>query len=228
MSSGFGRGRKIEAQPQCIEERAFPVGRGQALQIERARQRFAAAAHGQLDRRRTRDAQQPPAQLLPRFERPAVERDDLVAIVEAGHGGGRSSRWRGQHGAQPVDAVDVERGVEEDRQQQVRNRSRGNNDESLPDRLPIERARKIAFGNRLALSRFALVEKPNEAAQRNRRNRPLRLIAPETAHEERLAEADREAQHLHAEQPAREIVSELVERDQDADGHQECSNGRQE
>ena len=65
---------------------------------------------------------------------------------------------------------------------------------------------------------FALVEHLDVAAERDRGDHPLGAVGAERAGStERAAEADREAQDLHAAQARDEVVAELVDDDQEAE-----------
>ena len=62
-----------------------------------------------------------------------------------------------------------------------------------------------------------------EALERDRADRPLRAVAPERG--DRLAEADREAQHAHAAAPRHPVVAEFVESHEHAEGDREPEDG---
>ncbi len=67
---------------------------------------------------------------------------------------------------------------------------------------------------------FALIEQLHVAAERQHGDGVDRAVLA-GALDERLAEADRESQHLEAEAPGDPEMAELVDRDQQAHGHDE-------
>jgi hypothetical protein len=121
---------------------------------------------------------QAPAQVLPALDRLAVERDHDVAGAYSGRSRGRARRRIGQQRTLAGNACHVRSREEQDREQQIGERTRGDDGDALPHALAIEstieiRARDVAF---------ALVGHLHVAAERDRRQRPLGLVAAEAAH----------------------------------------------
>src|SRR5690606_8663603 len=88
--------------------------------------------------------------------------------------------------------------------------------DALPDRLAVEGAAGFPFRD----IGLALVEHLHVTAERDRGDHVLVAVAA-AAQPQRLAEADREAQHAHAASARDPVVAELVEGHQhaDADDH---------
>jgi hypothetical protein len=71
---------------------------------------------------------------------------------------------------------------------------------------------------------FALVEHLHVSAERDRREDPLGRVAAAPPDEQRLAEADREAQHLDVADARSEVMAVFVHDDQDAERDDECGD----
>ena len=111
----------------------------------------------------------------------------------------------------PGNAEHERAGEQQHCEQQVRDRTRGDDRNPLVDVLAIERPRQI-----LGIDRpFALVEHLDVAAQRYRGNRPFDRIRAPAARPDHAPEADREAQDLDAAPARDDEVPELVEHHED-------------
>src|SRR5207249_8405081 len=91
--------------------------------------------------------------------------------------------------------------------------------DSLPQRLRLERALAVLGQDGLVALGLALLEHLHEAAEGEDADAVLRLFAPD-AHD-LGAEADREHDHLHAEDLREREVPRFVNEDQDADEQSE-------
>ena len=218
-------GRQAELRHEVLLE----ILRVEPGQVERDRaarvRRRAERADAQVDRPVV-DAglQQSPAQVDHRPQRLAVDRDDLERRVDAAVGQQALRVRRREHGARLLDAAHVEDGVEQHREQQVGDRTRGDDRDPLRDVLAVERARQVLGGNR-TVDGFAFVEHRDVAAERNQRQHPLGPVASADPLDERPPEADREAQHLDAAGARDPVVTELVEDDQRPESEKECGDG---
>ena len=117
---------------------------------------------------------EPPAQVLPAPHRLAVDaqrRGRPRGCPRAA--AALSARRRRQQRALPGNARHVGAGEQQHREQQVGDRSGGDDRDALPDALAIERARQVRGGD-VAL---ALVGHLHVAAERNRRQRPFGAVA---------------------------------------------------
>jgi hypothetical protein len=144
---------------------------------------------------------------------------DQLAFLEAGLQRRRMRRRRRQQGLLALDADDEGGPVEADRQQEVERRPRQDDQAALPQRRVVEGARALVRQHRA----LALVEHAHVAAQRHRRDHVLDAVGAAPS-PQRPAEADREAQHLHAAAPRDPEMAELVERHQHADGDDEAAD----
>ena len=106
------------------------------------------------------------------------------------------------------------------RENQVEGRAGRGDRHALADRLAVVCLVEF-LGRDLA---FALVEHLDVAAERNRGDGELGAVAVAT-HPQRLAEADRKAQHLDPAQPGHDEMAELVEGDQQAEGDDQPPDG---
>src|SRR5205085_12403165 len=95
---------------------------------------------------------------------------------------------------------------------------------ALPYALAVERAAAI---ERSDLT-FALVDHLHIAAERDRGDCPFRPIRTNPARPHHAPEADREAQDLDACETGDDVVAELVERDEHAEGDGEGEDFLQE
>jgi hypothetical protein len=73
--------------------------------------------------------------------------------------------------------------------------------------------------------RLALVEHLHESAERHGRDRPLGAVAAGAADPPAACRSPREAKDLHVHPARGEVVAELVDHDEDADGDEERQDG---
>ena len=110
----------------------------------------------------------------------------------------------------------------EDREQEIGDRPGERRWRTRFDALAVERAMQPRAASTVA---FALVEHLHVAAERKRRDRPFGRRGPSRATSSGRAEADREAQHLHAAEPRDAVVAELVDDDQQPERDEEGDDG---
>ena len=84
-----------------------------------------------------------PAQLLPAADRLAIDGDDAIAGAYIRRRGRRRRRRLGQQRALSGYAGDVSSGEQQHGEQQVRERTGGDDRDPAPHRLAIERARQV-------------------------------------------------------------------------------------
>ena len=149
-------------------------------------------------------------------ERLAIDGLDLIAGLQACLRGGRvgfdalDDIGRSERYAhRPCDA-----GRDADREQQVEDRTRDDDDEALPQRMMLEIA-----GVSAAVVGLILADHLAIAAQRQGVDAIRRV--PARPFRDRRPEADREIAHAHAETLREDEVAELVEDDEDAQHEQE-------
>ena len=142
----------------------------------------------------------------------AVDARDAVARIELAVrrlAGDDLAHGRGQ------ELLDLEedRRVERDREEEVHRRPREDDDDPLPERLRLEGAVPVLGQDRLAL--LALLEHLHEAAEGQEAHAVLGLLAADA--QDLRPEADREGEHLHAEDLREGEVPRLVDEDEGAD-----------
>ncbi len=166
------RRAEIAAKPERRHEIAFPVGAAQRRERHRAPQ---ARAIGTLDVDRDVGA---------RPTRAAGASAGPASCARARRRPRRRDRRRGCRPRPPAclaggaassarcagNAGDERAGEEQHREQQVRDRSRGDDRDALPDALPVEGARQV----RRRDGAFALVDHLHVAAERDRGDAPIR------------------------------------------------------
>jgi hypothetical protein len=178
----------------------------------------AAALQSQFDTAaRHSGAQQRQPQILKRADLGVVDPIDLVPCDEAGDCGRRAGRRLADHRLQRRQTVEEQRPVQHHRQQEIGHRTRQHDADAAPYASPVEGPMDFAGG----YGALALVEHLDVAAQRQRADRPLGLVASEPAAEQGLAKADRKTQHLDSGQACRQVMAEFMDHDQHADRDQE-------
>ena len=130
-----------------------------------------------------------------------------------------SGSTRADHGLEcPARRVDEHHPVGDDREQEIEGGPGEQHGDALPDGALVE-CRWLLRGRDGPL---ALVEHLHVAAERDRRQPVLGVVRRRAApRQQRPTEADREAQHLEAEQARHEEMAELVNGDEHADRHEE-------
>jgi hypothetical protein len=154
-----------------------------------------------------------PAQFLPASDRLTVDGNDHVAGAHVGRRSHARRRRIGEHRALPGNARDVRTGEEQRSEQQIGDRTGRHDRHPPPHRLAIERARHVGRRDRS----LALVGHFHVAAERNRRQRPFRLVAAPTTCPQHAPEADGKAQHLDARETGDDVMAEFVEHDEHAE-----------
>src|SRR5205807_3615059 len=154
-----------------------------------------------------------PGDLLP------VDRPDDVARLDPGRGG-RRARCDLFH------AHDAGRGLgadrkggrqHHDRENEVHRDSRGEDDGLGPPRLRGERAR--VTGALLLDREVVLTEDPDKTAEGDRVDAVIDPTAPDR--DDARWEPEGELEHAHAQQARRDVVTELVDRDDQGEHHEE-------
>ena len=153
-------------------------------------------------------------------DRLAIDFEDVVSAFEARLLRGRSVHHPADAASDLVLAVSKDHHKYEDREEKVEQRSAQENEKPLPGRRLMKRAFGI-FGLELGIAVFA--QKLDVAAQRDRRNPPLRLaqlLGPKPG-----AESDRENLSLDPEKPRENVVTKLVDDDEGSQDDQEADDG---
>jgi hypothetical protein len=109
--------------------------------------------------------------------------------------------------------LEEHRRVERDREEQIHRRPREDDDDALPERLRLEGSVPFLRQDRLAL--LALLEHLHEAAEGQQAHAVLGLLAADA--QDLRPEADREREHLDAEDLREGEVPRLVDEDERAD-----------
>ena len=129
---------------------------------------------------------------------------------------------RPEHRLRLLDADPGLHRVERDREQQVGQRTGGDDRRALPERLAVEGKVPLVGRDRT----LALVEHAHVAAERQGADHELGAVGPRLAPPQHPAEADREAQHLDAAGDRHPVVAVLVDDDQHPQREQEGEDGR--
>ena len=149
---------------------------------------------------------------------------DAEHAFAGGESGLRSDAFGAADNRQIVRLADHEHRPQQDEaEQEIEHRAGDHDRHPLQHRLAVEGLVQIALGH----FELALVEHLHVAAERNCGNRVFGAIAAQTR-PQRLAEAHRKADHVHA-KPARDPeMAELMEGDQDADADDQPPDRAQE
>src|SRR5262249_3092660 len=216
----------VETKPELREEIALEFFGRDTREVERARRDCAARIH-YLDSRALaieRELQQPPSNVLPARDGLAVDRPDRLATREACLRGDRA-RLRCAHDRLRFrNAGDEQRPEKRNREQEVRHRTGCDDRDPFPDTLTVECPRHLGRGPRPP----ALIQHLPVPAERYGGDDPLRPVRADGVHEERAAEAQREAQHPDPATAGEEIVPELVHDDQHCERDHKRRDGVQE
>ncbi len=206
--------RSIQAQSDPLQQIAFQILGVDPGQVEQPEiDLLARVDHFQLDGALLqRVLQHFPAQILQGRDRLAVHAVHQFAVFDAAARAQRAGDRCGKDRPQFLDAIYEQPPVEDDGEQEIGDRSGGNDGEALGHRLAVEGARQLLRRDR----RLALVEHLDVTAERKGGKHPFGPIRPGVSDQQRLAETDGKAQHLDAAQPRHEIVTELMHDDQDA------------
>ena len=203
-------------QPRCLQHN---------LALHGARTRLHGQAHVVAFQRRTR---QRPAQILEGTHglnvlRPNTNPQNQFPATQACLLGDGTRGWAGKVCLWLLDAAPIDHGVQQHRQQQVRQRPGRNNRSAGTQRLVIESQVALALIHR----RLALVEHAHIAAQRKRSNDELggRTLPPPA--QQRHAKADGKAQHLDTAGNRHAVMAVLMHSDQNGQRHEESNHGQQ-
>ena len=152
----------------------------------------------------------------------AIDRQDPFTLLDAGRCRGRASRRGGQHRRGLLQAGHAQHRIQHDGQKEVGSRTGDDDGRALEQRQPVEGAMHLG---RVDLSPLFFIEHAHVAAQRNGRQAPFGLILANFPGQQRLAEADGEAQDLDATPAGHQVVTQLVHEHQHAQGKEKGNQG---
>ncbi|MNS62677.1 hypothetical protein D3C72_957460 [compost metagenome] len=209
-----GRGTG-QGQAQLAQHVAFQV---RLRQAGRRQRRFLLAtvwtAH--FDARRLlveRGLDHFPAQLGPAGHGLAVDCFNGIAAAQAGRIGGSLFGHGAKLARRLFDAIHEQARVQHDGDEEIGQRAGGHDGDAAPHALAREFAAQFAFRQVAEVLRAA-VEHADITAQRQRGNRPFRLVFAKLARIHHFSHADRETQHLHAAPARHQVVAQLMQGNQ--------------
>ena len=152
----------------------------------------------------------------------AINRQDPFTLLNAGRCSCRAGGRGGQHRRRLLQASHAQHRVQHDGQQEVGSRSGNDDGRPLEQRQPVESAMHLG---RVDLAALLFIEHAHVAAQRNGRQAPFGLILADFPGQQRLSEADGEAQDLDATPAGHQVVTQLVHEHQHAQGKEKGNQG---